>query len=102
MADDADGMNRMARQHVLEEVDHDGDLRPGIIGQTKVMAAIDDLDADGARIQIAGAAPTRYAGMPSPPAFIDHAKDTPIFLDDVMRRDFRVRIAQPVDRARPV
>jgi len=93
MGNDPAGRNGVAGKDAVTEGDDGVDLDVGIGGkravrQRHVMAAIDDLDADGARIQVVVALPAGDAGMPGALVLADKLGDAAILPDHVMGRDF--------------
>jgi len=60
--------------------------------------AIRNLDADGAAVDVARARPAADARMPGAQMLRHHPRDAPALVDKIMRRNFRVAIAQPVER----
>lgn len=55
---------------------------------------IDEFNADRTRVDVITSAPLANASVPSPMVFVYQAPDSPVTRDEVMCRDFGVRIAQ--------
>ena len=64
------------------------------------MAWVDQLDADGASVDVGLAAPIRNAGMPGPVSLVNKRVDAAVLIDQVMRAGSRRRIAEPRQRRR--
>ena len=88
----------VAHQDGMAERDQRRDLRFRESAIAEIMAGIDQFDADGAAIDVAGAGPVRDAGVPGAAVFGHHRIDGAVFGDGVMGGDFRRRIAKPVER----
>jgi hypothetical protein len=92
----------MPAQDVARQQDHRRDLRLGEIGIAEVVAGIDDLDADGARVDVALPFPGRDPGMPGAPQ-LRHALNRAAILEHhIVRRDLARRLAQLGERGLPV
>ncbi len=91
--------DRMAGEDVGAEGGHGRDLHLRIGRQAAVMARMDDLDSDGAGIDVADPRPGRPPGMPSPLGLRHELHHAPVLEDEVMGRDLRLRVAQARERA---
>jgi hypothetical protein len=79
------GRHLAAEHDAAAQRDHGRGLAQRKIRIAPVMAAIDDLDADRAGIDVFLAGPGRDAGMPGALGFRDALHDTAVFQHDVMR-----------------
>jgi hypothetical protein len=95
VSEHAGGGNRMARQDVTTECDHGFDLQVGKVAVAEVVPRIDDLDADGVRVDVGHAVPRSQAGMPGAPRLRHELVDTTVLVDEIVRGDLHDRIAQP-------
>jgi len=100
MSENTPGGNGIARQNIKAKRLDSAHLDIGIGGASKVVAAIGDLDTDGAAVDIARARPTAGTGMPGTALFAHHTDDGALLIDEIMRRDFRNGIAKPRQRRR--
>src|SRR4051794_33329118 len=98
VAEDALGRDRVAGQDGAAQRLEGGELRLGKRAIAVLVAGIDQLDADRAVIDVAGAGPEAAPGMPGAPRLVDELPDRAVLLDEVMRADLGVGIAQPVER----
>src|SRR5277367_1185187 len=94
MAEHTRGRNGMALRDVAGEIEQRRDLRFGKWHIAKLVARIDDLDADRAPIDVALAGPIGDARMPRAELFVHMAIDAAVAIDRVVSRDFRLRIAE--------
>ena len=88
-----------AGEDVGAQPDHGGDLPVRIGRQAAVMARMDDLDADRARIDVGDPGPGAAPGMPRPLGLRHQLGHAPVLEHEVMGRDFRGRVAQARERA---
>ena len=88
---------RMPRQDLQAQVAHRGESADGEVAIAPFMPGIDDLDADGAPVQLGIAAPVRHAGVVGAACLRHQAQHRAVLVHHVMRRHMRRRIAQPVD-----
>ena len=98
MAQHAPGGNGVAGENAACQFDQRRDLRFGKGAIAEFMAGIDQLDADGAGIDVARAGPIGNARMPGAALFRHQRIDRAILVDHVMRRDFGGGIAHPRQR----
>ncbi len=75
-------------------------LRLGERAVAELVARIDDLDADRARVDIGLAAPGRDTGMPGTPLLGHQAEDPAILLHHVVSADPGRCVAQAIERRR--
>ena len=81
------GGNGAAADNITAEIDHRVDLGAGKCRQAAVMAAIGDLDADGAGIDVALTGPAGGAGVPGAAILIDHLDDAAVLKDKIVSGD---------------
>ena len=89
--------NGPAAQDVETQRLHRAHLRVGKFAIAELVARIVDLDADGARIEVGLTRPIALARVPGALALRHHLGDAPLFIDEVMGRDLRLRAGQPFE-----
>ena len=91
--------NGVPRRHLLQELNERCHLRFGESRHRAVfMSVMVKLNADRGRVHIRLAAPERDTGVPCARALIDQLENMPVAANEIMRRDFGRRIAQPRQR----
>ena len=88
----------MTHQDAVAECGQRPDLRFGKFAIAEFMPRIDQLDANGARIDVARPRPIGLARMPGAPRFRYMTVNGAVLVDGVMRRNLGVGIAQPRQR----
>jgi hypothetical protein len=102
MREHAVGADVMALDDVAAQRDHGIDLGVRKIGIAEAVAAVADLDADRARIDVGLVFPARDAGVPGPARLWHELPDLAALVDDVMARHLGDRITQARQRCRRV
>ena len=98
MADDPVGRDAAAGDDIAAQRLDRAHLLLGEFTVAPFMAGIDDLDPDRDVVQTVLAEPARHPGVKGA-AFLGHQPpDRAVFLDEVMRADLGLRVAQPVER----
>ncbi len=92
------GRNLPARKNVAREREGRGDLTVRKGRRVAVVARIGDLDPDRGRVEVALAFPMRLAGVPGAPALGHELNDPPVLEDEIMRRHFRRRVDEQLQR----
>src|SRR5208282_4023171 len=84
MPEHACARDRVAREDVLGERLECGDLRLGEIAVAELVARVDELDADRARVDVARTRPEALARVPGAPFLRDEAIAGAVLVDEVM------------------
>src|SRR5690606_24497921 len=87
--------NVVAGDDSATEPDDRCDLPAGKTPIAELVPGIDDLDADGVRIDVGDASPRTLAGVPGAVAFAHHLHDAAVLMNKIMRGDLRFRRAEP-------
>ena len=93
----AGGMPQRAQDRVEQPLER-GHLRLGERREAGERAGVGELDADRARVDVAAPGPAAGAGVPGALVLVDQAPDPAVLGDQVVRRDLRRRVAEPVER----
>jgi hypothetical protein len=98
MGEYAISADTMPRDDVMTERDNGLDLLRREVPIAEVMAGIDDLDADRARIDVGRAFPGRGPGMLGAARFGHELHDATVLENEIVARDLGRRIAEAGER----
>ena len=99
MAENILRRNGVPRRHLLQEFNERRHLRfRESVHFAVFMPVMVKLNADRGGVHICLALPKRNTGMPSARRLIDQLENMPVAANEIMRRDFGRRVAQPRQR----